>query len=381
MPLLLILWRLAAGLAGPFPGWRIARRDRVAGISALRRAERRGFASRGRPPGPVLWLHAASLGEGLSILPLIAALRAARPDLSCLVTTLTPTSATILEGRLPEGAFHQFAPLDTPAALRRFLRHWRPALLIVVENDLWPVMLDSADRAGLPRARINARLSPRARRRLRRMPAIMRALVAPFRLATAQDAETATALRALGCPEVRVTGDMKAAAAPPPADAALLARLRGQIGTRPVWAAVSTHPGEEEVILAAHEEVRRALPDALLILCPRHPERGAAIAALAPMTRRALGEGPEGAVWLVDTLGETGLWYRLAPVTFMGGSLVPVGGHNPWEGAQCGTALLHGPQVANAALAWEALDAAGAARLTRRESLGATVAGLLADPA
>lgn len=381
MPLPLILWRWAATAAGPLMARRIGARLRAAGVAPDRIAERRGIATRPRPPGALIWLHGASVGESLSILPLIAALMAARPGLTCLVTTGTATSAAILGQRLPAGALHQFAPLDSPAYVRRFLRHWRPDLLVTVESELWPVMLGECDRAGIPRALVNARLSEGSLRNWQRFPATARALLAPFRLVTAQTGPVAAALQALGAGAVRVAADMKATAEAPPADPAILAGLRAVIGTRPVWAAVSTHPGEEDVVLAAHAQVRKALPEALLILCPRHPERGEAIAALSPMSRRSRGEAPSGAVWLADTLGETGLWYRLAGVTFLGGSFAPVGGHNPWEVARCGGALLHGPHVANAAGAYATLDAAGAAAVVDAAGLGPAVAALLADPA
>ncbi len=380
MPPLLRLWRLAARLGGSLVANRMAAKRRGEGVSRARLAELRGIATLPRPGGALVWLHAASVGESLSLLPLIAAMRAAQPGLSFLVTTVTPTSAAIMAVRLPEGAFHQFAPVDAPGYLRRFLRHWRPGLLVVVESEIWPVMLTETDRAGIPRALVNARLSERSLARWAGVPATARALLAPFRLVTAQTAEVAEALTTLGARDVRQVGNLKAAAIAPPADPTILAGLRNAIGARPVWAAVSTHEGEEGIALAAHEEVRRSLPDALLILCPRHPERAGAISALAPMTRRSRGEGPEGAVWLVDTLGETGLWYRLAPVIFLGGSLVEAGGHNPWEGALSGTALLHGALVANAQEAWDMLDTGGGARVVTADSLGETVTALLAAP-
>ncbi|MBW7922561.1 MAG: hypothetical protein H3C51_10735 [Rubellimicrobium sp.] len=376
---MLALWRGIATLLGPVLALRVAARRRAEGVAAARLGEFRGIASRVRPEGTLIWLHAASVGESLSLLPLIAALQAARPGVTCLVTTITATSAQMMAARLPDGAFHLFAPLDAPRYVRRFLRHWRPDLLVVVESELWPNLLHATDRAGIPRALVNARLSQRSLRRWSRMPCTARRLLAPFAIVSAQDGETARGLAGLGARDVQTAPDLKAAALPPPADADTLAGLRALIGPRPVWAAISTHDGEEPAILAAHDALRRTLRDALLILCPRHPARADTIAALAPMTRRSRGEGPEGAVWLVDTLGETGLWYRLAPVCFIGGSLGSVGGHNPWEGAQLGVALLHGPDVRNAAAAWAALDAAGGAVEVSRDALAATVAGLLGD--
>lgn len=372
MTLILALERWAAAVAGP-----VMARRATARVPAARGGEKRGIATLPRPDGPLVWIHAASVGESLSVLPLVAALREAGP--SVLVTTGTATSAALMAERLPAGALHQFAPLDSPVYVGRFLRHWRPDLLVCVESELWPVMLTMADRAGIPRALVNARLSRGSLRNWQRFPATARALFAPFRLVAAQTPDVAQGLAALGAPAPRVTGDMKAVAAAPPADPQVLASLREVIGTRPVWAAISTHPGEEEVVLAAHRALCKTLPDALLILCPRHPDRGDAVAALAPMTRRSRGEGPE-TVWLTDTLGETGLWYRLAPVTFLGGSLAPVGGHNPWEAARSGTAILHGDRVPNAAGAYAALDVAGAAEPVSAETLPAAVLALLRTP-
>lgn len=379
MPLALWLWRLAVGLLAPFLAQRLIARRRDAGVPEARLRELRGIASRERSEGPLVWLHAVSVGESLSILPLIDALHKARPDLTFLVTTMTPTSAEIMNARLPGYATHQFAPVDARRYLRLFFDHWRPDLLIVVENDLWPLMLDEAKRRDIPCARVNARLSKQTARRLQRIPTTARVLMGYFDLTTAQNPETMTGLAQLGARNLFLSGDMKAGAVAPPADSGVLGQLQAKIGTRPVWAAISTHEGEEELVLAAHEVVRAQFPDALLILCSRHPDRAGQIGALSPMTRRSAGEGPEGAVWLVDTLGETGLWYRLATISFIGGSLVPVGGHNPWEGARIGTALLHGPEVANAAAAWGVLDAGGGAREVG-DDLGAVVAGLLGDP-
>lgn len=378
--MILALWRLALRIIGPILAWRLVVRRRAQGVGEERLDELRGLTLRPRPDGPLVWLHAASVGESLSLLPLIEALHRARPDLSCLVTTVTPTSAQVMAERLPQGAFHQFAPVDVPRYLRRFLLHWQPDLLVVVESEIWPLMLDSVDRARIPRALVNARLSERSLARWAYAPGLARAMFLPFRLVTAQSAPVAEALSALGAHDVRVIGNLKATGHAPPADPAELARLRDLIDKRPVWAAVSTHEGEEALALAAHDAVRATLPDALLILCPRHPERAGAVSGLATMTRRSRGEGPEGPVWLVDTLGETGLWYRLAPVTFLGGSLVPAGGHNPWEAALSGTALLHGPLVVNAQGAWDALDAAAGARAVDAGSLGGAVASLLSDP-
>ncbi|WP_373353843.1 3-deoxy-D-manno-octulosonic acid transferase [Pseudoroseicyclus sp. CXY001] len=376
---LLFTYMTAANLAAPVVLRQVTRGLARAGVDAARLGERAGRATLARPEGRLVWLHGASVGEGLSLLPLAGALRA--EGAGVLLTTGTAAAAEILPGRLPEGALHQFAPLDAAWPLRRFLKHWRPDAVAFAESEIWPQTILRLQAEGVPLALVNARMSARSAARWAKRPATARALFSAFGLVAAQGEEMAARLAALrgGDAEGAAVfdgGDAKAAAAPPPVDEKVLAALRAALGGRPVWAAVSTHPGEEAAVLAAHRQVLAAQPDTLLILVPRHPERGEDVARLArglTLARRSSGESMAAAVYLADSLGETGLWFRLAGPVFLGGSLVEVGGHNPWEPAQLGRGVLHGPHVANAAGAYAALGAVGAAEEVTAEGLGAAV--------
>ena len=354
---------------------------------AARLPEREGIDPTPRPPGRLLWLHAASVGETVSLLPVLAALPG---GLSVLVTTGTVTSAELLAARLPALAtrarvLHRFVPLDVPAWVARFVDHWRPDAVALVESELWPNLIGAAARRRVPLLLLNARLSAASAARWARLPHTAAWLLGRFTLIQAQSEPDAERLRGLGAAAVESPGNLKFAAAPLPADDAELARLRAAIGTRPVWLAASTHPGEEAIVADAHRRLAATHPGLLTIIAPRHPARGPEIAAalsdLAP-TRRAAGHPPGGAVWIADTLGELGLLYRLAPIVFVGGSLVPRGGQNPLEPARLGCVLAAGPGMENQAEAVATLTAAGAlTTIPDAPSLAAWVAAMLADPA
>lgn len=346
------------------PLWRavVNRRRRADKEDAARWPERFGQSGAQRPDGPLVWFHAASVGESLSLLGLLTRLRDMRPDVTILMTTGTLTSARMLEAALPPGALHQFAPCDTAPATRAFLAHWRPDVAVFTESELWPRLMADSRRAGVPLLLINARVSDKTLRRWQNWPRTTAALLAQFDLILAQEVGTARALLALGLTQVGVSGSMKQELAPPAADPALLAALTAAIGTRRPWLAASTHPGEEAMALAAHA----AAAEALLILVPRHPARGPEVAALAraagfTTARRAAGDLPDSQtqVYVADTMGEMGLWYRLCNRTFVGGSIAPMGGHNPYEPAALGAAILTGPQVWNFAEAYNRLSEAG----------------------
>lgn len=335
-------------------------------------------------------MHAASVGETLAALPLIEAL--ADADLAnFLVTTGTVTSAEVLQRRLPptlrSRVRHRYAPLDVPGWTARFLDGWRPNLGVLLEQELWPNLLAMATARGIPLALVNARMSARSARGWRRAPSFARALLGHFGAVLARTAEDAERLRSLGVPAEH-WGDLKAAAPPLPHDAAVLARLRADT-TGPVWLAASTHPGEEALVLAAHAALLGSLPALRLVIVPRHPQRGPAVAALAhaaglSAARRAAAEPwpPPGGVYVADTLAELGLWYRLAGVALVGGSLVPIGGHNPLEPARLGCPILFGPHTDNFAVATADLQAAGGARrvAATAEDVAAAVSAVLADP-
>ncbi|WP_165351891.1 3-deoxy-D-manno-octulosonic acid transferase [Salipiger sp. IMCC34102] len=374
----------AADAIAPLLFRKIRRKLASEGVPPDRIRERLGHPTKDRPPGPLVWFHGASVGETLSILPLIAPLRRARPDLTVLVTSGTAASATVLAQRLPEGALHQFAPIDSSAALARFHAHWRPDLLVLVESEIWPQLLASCTRRRVPVALLNARLSARSLRRWQRFGRPARWLLQRFSVIVTQTPDTTEALRDLGAPYVRPGPNLKAAAPPAPDAPALRHELAAAIGSRPVWLAASTHAGEEEIVLDAHTRLRQDHPEALLLLAPRHLDRTQAIEALCrardlDLTRQSEGQAPAAAVHLVDTMGQLGTFYRLVPVTLIAGSFIPVGGHNPWE-ATCGTALLHGPLVANCATDYARLDTAGGSVEVTPETLAPEIAALWSDP-
>ena len=366
---------------------KLAERVRLGKEDAARLDERRGIADRPRPDGPLIWFHAASVGESLALLELIRQLLEGRPELTILVTTGTVTSAAVMADRLPEGALHQYVPLDARAFVRAFLDHWRPDLAVWTESELWPALICETHARGIPMILLNARMSKASHDRWRFLRGMARALLRRFELALVQDDLTEIYLRRLGLPEDRmeVTGTLKEGAAALPVNEAELSEVRAELGSRPVWLAASTHPGEEKLVLAAHRIALRTNPRLMLILVPRHPQRGDELAALLDedgwvAARRSEGEGPEAEtqVYLADTMGELGLWYRLAPVSFVGGSMQPIGGHNPFEPAALGSAILHGPYVTNFVDIYQRLTQARAARLvSSAETLAAAVDELL----
>ncbi len=352
--------------------------------------ERFGRTDAARLAGPLAWLHAASVGEAVSLLSLIDRLRRDRPTLNILVTTGTVTSARLLESRLPSAwARHQFVPVDRPLYVRRFLDYWRPDLAIWVESELWPNLVAATQARGIPTILLNGRMSRRSYERWRRLPGLIASLLGGFAVCLAQDADQAARLAALGARGAGTVGDLKSAAAVLHADAHELARLEAEIAVRPRWLAASTHPGEEDAAAAAHHLLAARHPGLLTIIAPRHPVRAGEIAQALKrsglvVARRSQGEAitPEVAVYLADTLGEMGLFYRLADIAFIGGSLVPVGGHNPLEAALLGCAIVHGRDMSNCAAAARELAAAGAAvTVADAAELAAVLDRLLADPA
>jgi len=383
------LWAGAASAAAPaLRCWlrlRLRRGKEVAG----RLGERFGQEPQPRPAGRLLWLHAASVGETVSILPVLTALAARAPALTLLVTTGTVTSAELLASRMGHqaGVLHRFVPLDVPAWTRRFLDHWRPDAAAFVESELWPNLLDACRRRGIPLMLVNARLSARSFARWARLPDFARHVLGGFTLIQAQTEADAARLRSLGAASVTAPGNLKFAAPELPADAATLADLRARLAGRPIWLAASTHPGEEAFVFAAHRALAASHPGLLTIVAPRHPERGARLAAEAgdiALARRGAGEGPpvEG-IWLADTLGEMGLWYRLARIAFVGRSLLPPGGgQNPLEPARLGCAIAVGPHTANFLAPMRTLAETGAVqRVADAPALARWVDAMLRDPA
>ena len=351
--------------------------------------ERLGVASVPRPAGDLVWLHGVSVGETLSLLPVVERLRKIRPDLTVLVTSGTLTSATLLAKRLPAGVIHQFAPVDTPGAVDAFLDHWRPALAVFVESELWPNLILGARRRGVKLVLASARITEKTVEGWRRFPGAARKLVTAFDRVLPQDETSAERLESLGA---RIDGqvNLKLAGEAPPHDPAAFTRLSAAIGDRPVVVAASTHDGEEIALVRALDKLADRL---CLIIVPRHPERRDEIAAA--LTRdgyrfalRSQGREPDSDtdLYVADTLGEMGLFLRLADVVVMGGSFsaalqkAPVGGHNPLEPARLGKPAVTGPDMTNwAAVADALVQADGLAVVQAPWDLPAVIAPLLAD--
>lgn len=358
-------------LAGTAPAV-LSYREKRAKEDPARRNERLGIASRERPPGTLVWVHAASVGETNAILPLMVALRRRRPDWRFLLTTGTVTSAILVEKRLAPDDIHQYAALDVPRFVKRFLNHWRPDLAVLTESEIWPNTILAASERGIPFALVNARMSDRSYKRWRRYRRSARALFGQLRLILAQNDRLARRFRELGGRDVRTTGNLKVDAPPLTVDTLALDSLRACLGGRPVLLAASTHSGEETILFDAFTTIRANLPETVLVVVPRHPDRGPDIvreadAAGLVVALRSQGQPitPETAVYVADTMGELGLFYMLSDAAFIGGSLVPHGGQNPLEAVQLGTAVLSGPHYGNFADAYTELRRRNAAIIVR----------------
>ncbi len=385
LPLPLRAYRLLSAGAGLFASTIVGRRLKRGKEHPERFRERYGESKVARPAGPLVWVHTASVGELLAVVPLIERIR--EREFNVLCTSGTVTSAALAEQRLPAGAIHQFVPLDVPRFVKRFFDHWKPDLALFVELELWPNLITRAAARGVPLLLVNGRVSERAFNRWRRASASIAALLRCFDLCLAQSATYAGRLRDLGAPRVATTGNLKFDVPEPPANPDNLRKLRAAIGDRTVIAAASTHPGEESALIDAHRRLRSTFPRLLTIIAPRHPERGPGILEIAKAAHltvrlRSHGElpGTRTDIYIADTMGELGLVYRVAPIVFMGGSLASHGGQNPIEPAKLGAAILHGPNVWNFAEIYSALDAVqGAEQVTDVGKLVVRMGALLRD--
>jgi len=387
LPLALRLYKSACSLGSPIAPQVLTLRLKRGKEHPERMAERLGQASLERPKGPLIWVHAASVGEMLAVVSIVERLRA--QGFAMLVTSGTVTSASLAEQRLPDGVLHQFIPLDGPLFVQRFLDHWRPGLALFVESDLWPNLICLSAMRGIPMIVVNGRLSERSFTRWRKVPRVIAALLDRFDLCLAQSAADAERYAKLGAPRVIAAGNLKLDVPALPADQNSLQQLREIIDKRPVIAAASTHPGEEAAVIGVHRQLRDKFPSLLTIIVPRHPARGESIAEIAKdaglvVAQRSRREQPmpDIGVYVADTLGELGLFYRIAPIVFMGGSLASHGGQNPIEATRLGAAVLHGPHVWNFAEIYAMLDEAhGAELVLNEETLAARLAAWLSDPA
>ncbi len=386
LPLALRAYRLASRAATPLAPWLLTKRLNRGREDPVRLAERRGEASLPRPAGPLVWVHGASVGEMLAVVPLIERIQAR--GISVLVTSGTVTSAALADQRLPAGVMHQFVPLDAPKFVDRFLDHWRPEMTLFVESDLWPNLILASSERKIPLIIVNGRVSERSFGRWRLAPGTIAALLGRFALCLAQSSENARRFARLGAPRIVSTGNLKLDVPAPPADLPTLNRFKALIGLREVIAAASTHLGEESAVIAAHRRLGAKIPTLLTVIAPRHPARGESIAEIGKaagltVALRSRGELPKRDVdiYIADTVGELGLVYRIAPIVFMGGSLATHGGQNPIEAIRLGAAVLHGPCVWNFAEIYSTLDKAhGAELVVDEEALTSRLGAWLADP-
>jgi 3-deoxy-D-manno-octulosonic-acid transferase len=380
-------YRALTSLAAPFAPLILAWRMRRGKEEPGRRSERYGLASAPRPPGFLVWFHASSVGETNAALPVIDTISAERPELRVVLTTATVTSARLARTRLPRGVLHQYVPLDNRLFVQRFLNHWRPDLAILVESEIWPNLVLETKARDIPLILINGRMSTPSFKRWRRRPGLSRPLFSSFDLVLAQSSVLAERFAQLGVARTLDAGNLKVDAPPPPTDLPGRRKLEAALDGRTVWLAASTHQGEDETVMAAHLKMKAAKPDLLTIIVPRHPERGPIIfeqtrAANLAGALRSESQLPDASteIYVADTIGELGLFYAVAPVAFVGGSLAERGGQNPVEAIKLGAAVLTGPNWQNFGDSYgELLRAGGALEVRDAASLAEAALNLLED--
>ena len=389
MNFLLNLYSNILEIASPGLDLLLSRRLRQGKEDAHRLPERKGQTSLPRPSGALIWIHGASVGETQSTLILIEQLRQHFPTITILLTSGTVTSARYLSSRLPSGVIHQYYPLDHPQWVGTFLDHWQPDFVLWMESELWPAMLCGLQKRNVPAILLNARLSPRSLQRWKAFPDTARHLLQTFSLILTQTQDDASAYRTLGAQNVSVSGNLKYAAQALPVNDADLTVLKKALQDRPVWLYASTHKGEEEMACRLHKRLTEHLPELLTIIVPRHPERRDDIVKACTgmkvqlRTDAKIPPANDTQIYVADTLGELGLFYRLSPVACIGRSFSDDGGggHNPIEAAQLGCAVIHGPHVQNLQQIYDEMSEAGAVMgVTCENDLYETLAALLTQP-
>ncbi|MGI9366258.1 MAG: lipid IV(A) 3-deoxy-D-manno-octulosonic acid transferase [Rhizobiaceae bacterium] len=368
------LYRGFGSLVYPFSGAFLRLRAKKGKEDHTRRGERYGYASWDRPDGPLVWLHAASVGESLAIMPLIKRMESF--GINLVLTTGTVTSASVAKDRISERTIHQYVPMDMRRAVGRFLDHWQPDLAIFAESEIWPTTIQELARRNIPQILVNARMSDRSNKRWSKRPGLAQAIFGNLSHVLAQSEVDGQRFRDLGAPWVTVVGNLKIDVGTPKADAKALEKLRASIGKRPTWIAVSTHHGEEASVAEAHKLLAAHVPEILTILVPRHPDRSLEVQSalqeqgLKTVTRSSKGPiKPDTNVFLGDTIGEMGLYLALSDIAFMGKSLKSQGGQNPIEPVMTNTAILSGRFVQNFRDTYQALLESGGARLVRDEKM------------
>lgn len=387
--MILSLYRTLTTIAAPLISHYLKQRLARGKEHPTRFTERLGEASIQRPEGRLVWLHGASVGEAISLLPLIKEIQKSYSDHSILLTTGTVTSAALMEKRLPKGVIHQFIPVDRLPYVRKFLNHWQPDIAIWSESELWPNLIMETRKRRVKMALINARMSDKSLNTWQKLKGFISALLGSFDICLAQTEKDKERYGQLGAKNIQCPGNLKYASGDLPADEADLTALKNAIGSRPVWLAASTHPGEEVLFAQVHQGLKAIFPDLLTLIAPRHPERGSAIRGeLEEMSlkiaQRSLKEFPDGTsdIYLCDTLGEMGLFYRLSPIVFMGKSLEPLGGQNPLEPARLDCAVICGPYMTNFPEIMQRFeDEQAISIVTDKQETIAEITRLLQDPA
>jgi len=385
--MMLSLYKGLTVLGGPLISFYLSRRLARGKEDADRFSERLGHPGQARPKGQLVWLHGASVGEAMSLLPLIEHLDNDWPQWTVLITTGTVTSARLMHERLPKRALHHYMPVDRPAYVKRFLDHWRPDLALWVESEFWPNMISAAHERKIRLVLINGRVSPKSFKTWQRLPGMIGTLLSAFSLCLGQTETDARRLAKLGAGNAKCVGNLKFASAALPADDNELNRLKDLLGDRPRWLAASTHTGEEPLIARTVQSLKKEHPGLLGIIVPRHPERGPEITAELTglgvnVACRSLGQtiSADTDVYIADTLGELGLFYRLCPITLIGKSIIGKGGQNPLEPARLGSAVIMGPRMDNFEDITATLTQADACvRVSDEDDLGPAVSRLLND--
>lgn len=380
------LYRWLSHASGPLVDVYLKRRQREGKEDPTRMSERLGHAGFPRPSGPLLWAHAASVGESVSVMQLIEEILEQYSEVNVLITTGTVTSAKMLEGKLPSRVYHQYAPIDRVVTVQRFIEHWQPDMALFVESEIWPNLLTECYEHGCCMIQVNARMSESSFTKWLKHKSMIQRILGYFSLSLAHSEQDMARLESLGARNAKFVGNLKYAAPPLSADPAEAGKLVGMIGERPVWIASSTHPGEEEAILEAHRKIKEHHDKLLTIVIPRHADRADGllngIFAELNCAQRSKGEDitSETELYIADTMGELGLFYRLAGVVFVGGSLVEIGGHNPLEPARLECAIVTGPHTANFKDVYDEMEHNQAiVKVQTAEALGEQVDRLLLD--
>lgn len=352
---------LSAPLVSGYLNWR----GKKGKEDTTRLGERKGIASIPRPNKPLIWIHAVSVGESIVSLTLAQAILKKYPNIHILLTSTTTSSAKIIAARLPKKSIHQFCPVDTPQAVRGFLKHWKPDLAIWIESEFWPNLMHATQEWGIPTILLNGRISSKSFTNWKKFKGMISALLSRLELCAVQSEEQAAFFQDLGASNITVMNNAKLLATPLAIDSKKYTALKNAVEKRPFWLAASSHPGEEELILTAHKTLKKDYPDLLTILVPRHIERAPSLqelsrsqnltAALQTETTNLAGVD----IYISNTLGELATWYALSPVALMGATFVPKGGHNPIEPAQLGTFVLHGPHTFNNPQLYDILSSLG----------------------